>query len=192
MTSKQNQLESYLGRDYLKAMIEAAEPPHREATLADRRLIRRQYVDGLGSVKELAALHKLSFHTVLGWSRDDKWTALRSRREALEVAKLEQGLAPEQPLPEQPRNVASILQAHIDRIDDQLETAMDARDIANLVKARGDMAEQLHVALHGVKPGTAKTTGKQARRAPVQLAPTVADEGQGSDSNTQGQSPPAQ
>lgn len=191
-----------MGRDYLIGMPETVlEPSQTESNIyrpSDelRRKCRVEFVQGKGTGPQVAKRNKVSYGTLRQWAFREDWQGLKEKREEMELAKLNEGLLPAETKPVSELTQVSKLESHLKRIDEALEAADDSKDIVNLVRARGEIEEQLHLAKHGVKPGTAKTTGKQARKAPVQLVPTVADESQGTDQEhqdqTAGNSPPGQ
>lgn len=138
-----------------------------------RRRCRLEFVQGKGSGPEVAKRNRVSYSTLRQWAFREDWQGLKERREELEIAKLNEGLLPAETMPIPEVSQIQILTAHLKRIDESLRETTDARDIVNLMRARHDCQVSLHLEKHGVRPGVAKTSGKQARKAPVQIIPQL-------------------
>ncbi len=136
-----------------------------------KRKARVDYVVGKGGSPEIARRYNLSEATVKDWVIDGGWVKLRERREQLELSRLEQGLLPAEKPPESPADQINILKGHLKRIDDLLNDSVDAKDMAQLARARADLREQLWIEVHGMKPGTMKPTRARNPRQSADVEP---------------------
>lgn len=159
-------------------------PPktHQRPTSAIKRQLRADFIAGLGSGPQLAYKYSLSYNTVRLWIVEDGWQKLKEGRDSAELAQLT--TYPEH-TPKfdlihdaviQPQGKAATIALHLKRIDGLLETEEDAKNIAQLMRARGDAEEQLHIALHGSKPGTMRPSTNKAQRRPSPASPVEVQE----------------
>lgn len=131
-----------------------------------KRMCRSDYIAGKGYTPAIAERYNLSPNTVKRWMIEGEWTTLRERREQAELAKLEQGLLPEEPLPSKPMDEIGILEQHLKDTDAMLKECEDAKDRAQLARARKEFAEQLWLARHGARPPQGKL-GAKPRKTPL-------------------------
>lgn len=162
------------------AEVERAPPAHQARTKPNdalRRQLRSDFVQGLGTVKELAVQHGLSYHTVHTWLTRGNWQDLKDRREAAELAKLESGVLPREPLAPKGPSPIDTLTAHLVKIDSLLAEAKDGKDCNQLMQAREKCEKQLHFAKHGSWPGTTKPASNRRRQSASPVQPTFEPEG---------------
>jgi len=159
----------------------SAEHPPKSAKhhpLAVRLECRREYVEGRGSLSEIAARHSIPHQTLRSWCWDGEWTAARNRWKNRQLE--EPPSAPVTPAATpvlaanddgQTHAQASIvrLERQLTALDDQLEMESKPDAWHKLSTARQRLFEQWRV-LKGIPlPGSRRPPAKERKRQPIPI-----------------------
>jgi hypothetical protein len=130
--------------------------------LALRLLCRREWVEGQGTLSEIAEKHQLAHSTVIAWYRRDNWTAARNRWLAKQLSDSEPPAKPPSytPNPKSAGAHAEMLMqlaTQLKAVDILLENALSggkANELQKLSAARQRLFEQWRI-LSGIPlPGS--------------------------------------
>jgi hypothetical protein len=127
--------------------------------LALRLLCRKEWVEGQGTLSEIAEKLQLAHSTVIAWYRRDNWTAARNRRLAKQLSDSEPPVKP-QSCPTNPKNTTNAhaeklqrLELQLSALDNALDNAKSADEWQKLTTSRFRLFEQWRILsgipLHG-------------------------------------------
>jgi hypothetical protein len=141
---------------------------------SERKAARMDYLNGRGSLRQLAQKYSVCLATMRNWAKQEAWTDVRMdwERRELDIAE------PQLPQPAQPiqddttLDISPItLRQQIRRMDEMLKSASESNDIIRLMKAKTDAFEMLS-RLTGLYPRVASKKGRTGQPAPfVQPVP---------------------
>jgi hypothetical protein len=130
--------------------------------IALRLLCRKEWVEGLGTLSEIAAKHRLAHSTVIAWYRRESWSAARKRWHAKQLSDSEAPAKPPSYTPN-PNNTGAHpemltqLATQLKAIDILIENALSggkANELQKLSAARQRLFEQWRI-LSGIPlPGS--------------------------------------
>jgi transposase-like protein len=134
--------------------------------LALRLQCRKEWVEGQGTLAEIAKKHGVPESTVIAWYRRDNWTASRNRWLAKQLSDNETPASPPSyaPNPKIATNahaeMLTQLRLQLAAIDNQIENAKSALELQRLASARRNLFEQWCVLAGIPKPGS-RRPGKE-------------------------------
>ena len=142
-----------------------------------KKAVRRDYVEGKGSVKAIAERHSLAVDTVRTWLKAGHWTDLRREKEQADIAALiaPHGPiaqpAPITPIPEQSAvAMLATVNQQIAQVDDMIAEARDWRAIEALSRVKDRLISQWALLTGHPSPGTRKV---RSGRPPAPIASSV-------------------
>lgn len=161
-------------------MIAPAEEPQttrKRPTIEQRRIARRDYVQGKGTKEAIAQRYGLSYDTVKNWSRAENWGELRAAFDQSQLDALKPA-TPQPPPALQPQPQGNPLAARVQRIEEQMEEIEREMKGAN-AQAKRDLTAahsrlfDVYCTLTGIqKPGTARRskagTGRPQAQTPIE------------------------
>ncbi len=154
--------------------------PQEHYTLADWLSLKRDFIQGKGSLQKLCERHDFSYGTAKNRCATEKWDAKRAAYIKAVEAKMGFGdiaenaasLVAKEPVDSE----LAITLRQLEMVNNALLMSIASRDIADLSKAKATLVETLHILRHGGKPPTlAKPSSKPSRRASDFIPPTPAD-----------------
>jgi transposase-like protein len=144
-----------------------APPTHRvRHPLALRLQCRKEWVEGQGTIAEIAKKHGVPESTVIAWYRRDNWTASRNRWLAKQLSDNEPPASPPSyaPNPKITTNAhAEKLALKIAAIDNQIDNAKSALELQRFCAARRNLFEQWCVLAQIPKLGS-RRSGKERQQ----------------------------
>jgi hypothetical protein len=151
-----------------------ASAPHRvRHTLALRLLCRKEWVEGHGTLAQIAKRHGVPEQTLIAWYRRDNWTASRNRWLAKQLNDNEAPPSPPSyaPNPENTTNAhAEILALKIAAIDNRIDNANSPLELQRLCAARRNLFDQWCVLAGIPKPGS-RRPGKEHSQPMTKVEP---------------------
>lgn len=165
----------------METLVEPVKTTKRTQIPANRLLLRREYIRGLGSIAVLCAKHGISTNTASEWATNEKWSALRAKW----LERQEQEDLVTQPAPEQPPLLNGDFQKtriprvreQIQQLDSLFETESDPQKLDRLASALARLYEIERLASGRPLPGSMRPSPAPTRRqSQAYTAPMIEDD----------------
>jgi transposase-like protein len=147
--------------------------------IALRLQCRKEWVEGQGTLAQIAKRHGVPESTVIAWYRRDNWTASRNRWLAKQLSDNEPPPSPPSYAPN-PKNTTSAhaemlqrLELQLSALDNFLDNAKTPADFQKLTTAKSRLLEHYYILAGIHKPGSRKPA-KERLQSPRLELPDIA------------------